>query len=336
MIIMINKLIEKIYNEVKSNNQFPIYNTTYNVLYEVLSLKYLCNKKVLNYDKIMNIDNLESINLNDENLKFKSKVNYKKLLHEIQYENLEEIIKEYITYQNNLCNILSDSNKKLIYLNIYLFDGFYYDLSGNSTYIYKYSHDNTKYLLFKLFDNILKINNEYKKINEIELSKYDELHYVGLIMKDDEIFNKIYNYIENDLKVICYTKYHCISNYRKGRFSLRYLNNVIFLPNNKSILIYAKKNNNEISIINYNDNINFEKLKKIIINNRKTKDILIKVSLTDIRKNNYRLGFRLYQLEYENKNKTINEIVDENTRLIERLERINEVVENEINFLINK
>ena len=260
---MINNLLEKIYNELKNNHQVLISDATYMVLYEILSLKYLSDQKKLSFDDIMNLDDLSTLNLDDEHLSFKQKVNYKKLLHEIQYENLEEIIKEYVNYQNLMIDLISNSNKRLVYLEPYWFDGFYYDLSGNSTYIYKYNHDNVRYLMFKLFDTVLNLNNQYKKINEIDLSEYDEFHYIETRKSfvNEKIYDEFINYINNGVKVIYYTNYRCVNNYRKGRMTLRYLKDIIFLPNNQAILKYEKKDNLEISLINYNEN-DFEKLKK--------------------------------------------------------------------------
>jgi len=338
---MINNLIKIIEQELKNNKRFYLRISVFQILYEVLSLKYLCDKKKLKYDWLMNLDNFSNLTL-DDNLKFKNDINYQMLLHEIQYENLEKIIKEFIMINNKKNNNLSISNKrKIMYFESFYLDEFYYDLEGKTVYLIKTSYDNTKYLIFKLFDKILKLKNDYQKIEDIKLSNYDEFHYYSISRKfnslpfNENIFDEISNYVVNDLKVIFYTNYYSISNYKEGRKTLKYLKNVIFIPENKSILIYDKKENDQISIINYCDN-NFQNLVKIINNNRKVKNVLIKVNIKDIQKNNYRLGFRLYQLEFETKNKTINEIVDYNSNLLKRLERINEVVEKEINILINK
>ncbi len=338
---MINNLIEKIKDELRKNKVPCMHSIVFHVLYEILSLKHLCDEKKISYDEIMKIDKLASLNLEDENLSFLLDINYKRLLHELQYESLIEIIKEYVSNKNNIFNELIFSNKKRIVLvDRYTANFFYYDLKGNTIYIINDNY-NPLYPIFMLFDKVLKINNEYKKINEIDLSNYEELHYFNMLSKyssfslDEDGLENICNYVKLGLRVILHTNYHCINNYKNGRFTLKYLKNIIFLPLDKSILIYEKKDNDDISIINFNDE-DLEKLKKIIISNRKMKDVLIKVNSKDIRLNNYRLGFRLYQLEYENKNKTINEIVDYNTRLIAKLERINEIVEKEINYLINR
>jgi len=341
--MMINNIIEKIKDELRKNMNFPIYPLMFQGLYEILSLKYLCDNNVLKYNDIMKEHDLSTLKVNDKKLVFSLNINYKKLLHEIEYENLEDMIYEYINSDKEVYNKLSLSDeRRLAFLDATIVNASYYDLEGKTTYIFKDECESSIYLIFQFFDKVLNLKNDYKHIDEVNLDDYCEIHFYRMRLKygtlnlDKKIFEEINYYVSKGLKVILYTNYSRINNYKNGNCTLRYLKNIIFLPNNKSILIYDKKENDEISIINYTVENNLEKLKKIIINNRKVKDILIKIKINDIFNNNCRLGFRLYQLEYENKNKTINEIVDYNTRLIKRLERINEVVEKEINFLINK
>ncbi len=79
-----------------------------------------------------------------------------------------------------------------------------------------------------------------------------------------------------------------------------------------------------------------DKLFDIIKSNRKIKDVLIKTNENEIRSNNCRIGFRLYQMNLETKNRGINDIVDQNTLLINRLSNINKRVEVEIDKLFNR
>ena len=103
-------------------------------------------------------------------------------------------------------------------------------------------------------------------------------------------------------------------------------------------MIFDNIESTEISIINYDkDKINsLDKLYNIIKTNRKQKDILVKTTYNELRENNLRIGFNLYQLEKENKVRDINKIIDENTRLLEQLNDINEDVENYWNKLFTK
>ena len=62
----------------------------------------------------------------------------------------------------------------------------------------------------------------------------------------------------------------------------------------------------------------------------------IKTNKNEILDNNSRIGFSLYELDKNNEIKDINKIVDENTELLEELNRINSTVEEEINKLLNR
>ncbi len=63
---------------------------------------------------------------------------------------------------------------------------------------------------------------------------------------------------------------------------------------------------------------------------------LFKTNRKEILGNNSRIGFSLYELDKNNEIKDINKIVDENTELLEELNRINSTVEEEINKLLNR
>ena len=63
---------------------------------------------------------------------------------------------------------------------------------------------------------------------------------------------------------------------------------------------------------------------------------LSKTNRKEILDNNSRIGFSLYELDKNDEIKDINKIVDENTELLEELNRINSTVEEEINKLLNR
>ena len=63
---------------------------------------------------------------------------------------------------------------------------------------------------------------------------------------------------------------------------------------------------------------------------------LFKTNRKEILDNNSRIGFSLYELDKNSEIKDINKIVDENTELLEELNRINSTVEEEINKLLNR
>ena len=111
----------------------------------------------------------------------------------------------------------------------------------------------------------------------------------------------------------------------------------IVLDNSKAYIAFKKPiEDHQVTIINTDKIKDKTKLPSIIKNNRKQKDILIKINTSDIRRNNYRIGFNLYKLEKTNVIKDINNIVDENTRYLDRLNNINVMVQREINKLLNR
>ena len=123
-------------------------------------------------------------------------------------------------------------------------------------------------------------------------------------------------------------------------YLLSYLNTVILYDEHDTFLIfkYKKGNDENVSIINYDNvkNKSLEKLHEIINNNRRQKDILTKTTITDIRRNYYRIGFKLYQNKLTPDVININDIVEDNTRLIGKLSELNSKIELEINKLINR
>ena len=79
-----------------------------------------------------------------------------------------------------------------------------------------------------------------------------------------------------------------------------------------------------------------DRLYEIIDNNRRMKDVLTKTTIKNIKENHFRIGFRLYQNKLVNDIRNINEIVDENTRLLSRLNSLNSDIAKEIDKLINR
>ena len=267
---MLNKLIYKIKDEFKKKEIPFFYDIVFQVLYEVLMVKYLCDQKEITFDDVMHDEKNTLKKLVDHDIFFLLDIDYKSLIHEIQYEDLKNIIEEFVLDKNN--NQLTISNKrKIVYMEIYSLSSFYYDIHGNTAYIVDYSERINIYRLFELFDKVLNLKNKYIENKDINNDEYEELHYYGLKSRystftlDERTCEKITDYVREGLRVILYTNYHRINNYRNASFTLKYLKNVIFLLNDESILIYEKKENDEISIINFDEENNMEKLTKIIL-----------------------------------------------------------------------
>lgn len=311
-----------------------------NTIIYLIYLKYLCETKQYTYNEIINSNKiLIDIPLIERSLNntYKNINSVNKLLQVIKDKDSKTLLLEYLNTLKKPINY-HNNNDNVLYVSFYDIPDKYYNINGNSSYLtYKEFSSSTK--IFKLFDKILGINNKYiKEISEIK--DYDYIYIYDNIPKSYiseriKLFDYILISIKQNKNIILHTSYYKISNFNEGRYIYRYISKIIIGPTD---IIFNNNNNNEISIINY-DNINDpDKLNTIIKNNRKQKDILVKITYKDLKDNNLRIGFNLYQLEKEeiDINKKINKIVDENTNYIKQLIRINDTIEQEINTLLNK
>ena len=309
----------------------------------LIHLKYLCEINVYSFEDVIINNKLYDLNKEIHRIvKYNKdiKIPINRLLLSIKNMTSKELLLELLEYLTKPL-YLHKSNDKIAYLNIESNLYNYYNPKGNATYIMKAPE---QYETFKIFDQILNITNNYIQLKDIE--KELEKHYFDYIYiydkslrfskSSDNILEKIntYRYITNN--IILTANYSKISSFREGRFIIRSIKTII-LDGKKAIIHFQKnKDNEEITIINTDNVIDNNKLLNIIKNNRKQKGILLKTTVQEIRDNNYRIGFNLYQLEKTNKVKDINKIVDENTKYLERLNTINQTVEIEINRLLNR
>ena len=169
---------------------------------------------------------------------------------------------------------------------------------------------------------------------------YDNIPRYRFIRNSDTDLYRIIQKIlcNNDINIIFHSTFKKVSNMKEARFIINYLSKVVLFDLDNTFLYFNKKDNDNVSIINYDREIinNIEKLYQIIENDRQKKDILVKTTTKNIINNYYRIGFKLYQKGIIDNKKNINEIVDENTRLIEKLSDINKNIEQEINKLMNR
>ena len=309
----------------------------------LIHLKYLCDKDIYKYEDVIEKEEIYDISLDTNRLSYhnlKSKLPINTLLLKIKKKNIKKLLLELLDYIDKPIEFNNDKDK-VLYIDLLHDIIHYYNRYGNGTYISKTSI--RLYQTFKVFDEILGINNTY--IEKQDISDYKDYDYVYIfddipkyrLNRYDNIYNDINKLIRNNKNIILYTNYSKISNFSDGRIISRYIKTII-LNNTKAIMIFNNIESTEISIINYDkDKINsLDKLYNIIKTNRKQKDILVKTTYNELRENNLRIGFNLYQLEKENKVRDINKIVDENTRLLEQLNDINEDVENYWNKLFTK
>lgn len=340
---MINSLFEKIDNFLTKEKKGTYYNNDCFLI--LLFLKNKCDKGIITYEEVIKndkyikyLDDYEYLNDFFRNKFQFIKVN--KLLSEVQYIDIKELLMDYIKNRlnNSVIYGIYPQEKKLCIPNSMAL----YDLYGKTTYIIDDERSSaSEIFLMKLFDEILNVNNKYLNMNEIILSDYDTIYYYDNEPRYKYINSKIIfddcirKFINSGLKIVVFTNYSKVNNFKAGRGILNYLSYIILSNSDKVVMIFNKVHDNNISIINY-DEKSINSLNKLITTNRKKKNVLIKVLKEDIIRNNMRIGFKLYQGDNVEEIFDINSIVDENTRLIQSLNNINDVVEKEINYLLNK
>ena len=350
---MINNLREEITRQIEKEYKYIYKFKIENTLLELLILKYYCDKQELSYQELIKKDSIKEIKIPTKNIEYIiPHIKNIRLLSLIQYENLKDLIKEYINEKTLGINIINSNEKKLcISKNIINNNTCLYDITSTTSYLFD-NIDNYKYdiAIYQFFDLVLDNDNKYLELSTLSDEALKEYKYVYIF--DNIPKYRYIKYSENDqyelikklfqknknLKVILQTNYKKISNIKDSIFILKYMSKVLLYDDIKCFIYYENKSDENISIINYNKNKikSLNRLFEIIKNNRKQKDILVKTTITDIKNNRYRIGFKLYQSNVEESIRNINEIVDENTRLIKRLSDINTEIEEEINDLINR
>lgn len=342
---MINELVKEL-TDIEKNYKIMYLGSRKNTfLAYLIYLKYLCDNNKYNYDEVINSYELypitKDISIISKRLS-KERLPINNLLLLIKDIPIKELVEDFLNYLDKKIE-LHNNQDKLLYIGFDYDIYSYYNKNGNATYLIE---ENTldNYNLFKMFDEVLGINNTYlEKTTNKNPSNYDYIYIIDntpryLTTKYNNIYINIYDYIRNNKQVVLYTNYSKISNFTTGRIIAKYLRKII-ISKNKTVMLFSNQTNTDkISIINYNkDKIkNLDKLYSIIKNNRKQKDILTKTTYQELCNNNLRIGFNLYQLEKNNEIRDINKIVDENTNYLNELNRLNEQVEKEINILLNR
>ena len=346
---MINNLYEEVKKELSKQNKYVIDNNVRWGLLVLFYLKYLCDKKKYKFEDVIRSDSIEpflSIDIPNSYYKVKykdSKLN--KLLSQIENEDLNKLIIEYINYiQKDKLNLIDDTKKKIVFTNAYNLIN--YDKLGKTTYI-SYNDDLSKIGLktYQLFDEMLKVKNKYlSNIEDAKVDKntliylYDDI--IGYRYRQTEyIISKIYSYVVKNRKtsIILETEYKRIAKL-KYESDYSFLNKVLIMKNSDTVYLYFNyKKSDLISIIMYDEEKikSIDKLKEKLLKDRRQKDVLIKVSREEVKSNSGRIGFKIYQ-DKDEKKRTIQKIVDENSYLTDKLSKINDIIKEEINKLINK
>ncbi len=310
----------------------------------LIYLKYLCDKKDYSYDDVIENERLyeimpDIIRMNRYFLK-EDKLPVNRILIQLRKYNIKDLLLEFLSYVHKPIYLHEDKDK-IAYLNIESNLFSFYHEKGNATYYMK-SIDASRYEIFKVFDEILGIHNDYVVDQELKVEDFNYVYIFDDIPRfrknsnKENIFDQVRRYMLHNENVVLITNYNKISSFREGRFLARGIQTILLDHLNATIHFKDQSDKKEITIINHNQIKDSNQLKRIIKNNRKQKGVLLKITLDDLIENHYRIGFHLYELEKTHVIKDINKIVDENTYYLERLNHINEKVEKEINKLLNR
>ena len=338
------ELIEFIEKNLRSKFNYVTATRVHSEIIELFKLKYCCDQKILTYEEVIRGEDL-SIPDNEEipfNIRIHLQENIKGLAL-IQYDDLKSLLLEYLNEKEAVLDIF-EKGPRLCIANSY--KSSVYDINGNTTYVVDtFSRFTTELNDFKFYDLVLGNNNKYLKFNEINYDEYQDVLIcdetpVYLYKKNavnSEIISLIGNLVTKGKNVVLKTTFKKISNMRDFRLRLKYLSQIILLED-IAYLYFKHKEDGNVSIIDYNkDKIeSLEKLMQIIKNNNEENNILVKTTVEEIKNNNYRIGFKLYQDGQEFEKRNINTIVDENTRLIDRLKDYDSRIAQEIDRLINR
>lgn len=344
---MLNSFIDEVKKQVQIEFKYASERMINDQLISLFVLKYYCDNGKYSYQELMMTDEMKDVLFPIDGIQDKIySTKCTKLLALIQYANLKELIKEYISDRNIEINSISRNEKKICVATE--LEKKTYDITGNTIYIVdKFNVSNYQIAIYKFLDKVLGVNNKYLKYEEALKEEYDTVYIYDNMPRYRFIKNSnndVYLFIrtilncQSNKKVILHTDFKKISNMKEARYLVAHLSKVILYDDKNTLVYFEKKANQQVSIIDYNrDKIkSIEQLNKIIEHDRKRKDVLVKTTVQDIKNNYYRIGFKLYQNNVVESVRNINEIVDENTSLINQLSSINKDIEQEINRLINR
>ena len=276
----------------------------------LIYLKYLCDQNVYDYEEVFMNENLYEITYDIQYLNHwlkEDKLPIHTVLRNYRDIDIKELIMDFIQYMEKPISFHKE-NDSVLYLNFNTTNIYsYYNLLGNGIYVMNSTYQNN-FNVFKMFDEVLEIHNQYIIEDEFHLFKesYDYIYFYSVLprYKISHTYNEYFfmkKYIQKTKYFVLYTKYSLISNFSKGISIAKYIK-MILLEENKATILFDKlqdPENSEISIIQYHkDKIkDSDYLKKVIQNNRKLKDILVKTNYKELLNNNLRIGFKLYQLQ---------------------------------------
>jgi hypothetical protein len=313
---------------------------------EMLYAKYLIEiKNITTYNNITENDidyfykKIYKMNLNKQCLKYK----FTEKLNLLKYrdKDLKSLVNKFLTNnydkKNNILNLFfnkDDSVLSIFYR--FKFKNYYFNKIKSDFKLIK--PDELLYDRFKMFNDILNVECNISD----NFESYDKIYIDYEISYTDK--NEIMDYVskffplENvERTVYLKTKYKNI--YKLDSIIVEFLLDKVIILNkndeNSDVILVFKQNydQHDITIGNV-DNYNQEQIKNIL--EEKTEDYIVKVSPKTVIENNCLIGFNVYKTPLTKKTRKIYDMVDANTKLTNKLLKINNVIEEEFNNLLTK
>lgn len=341
------------------------------IYFLLLYIKYLCDKKEknFNYPSIIQMENInpllsllpEEKIIKDYYEKRLKDTAVHKILATIQYNDIKELVLEFLEKQRDSVSLFPafcEHDSSIVYL--WTDDNFanYDVIHPNVTYVMEsYVSRVNYYSEFQLLDEMLGFQRTYvDKLSDVALENVDVLfiHDMVPIYRFSKNVKGIVESLEDILQKNCKTikrvvlqvAYRKIAIFSSNYLLKHWLSKVVFFQDNKMPDVYMEfqflnlmeNKDKQISLLLLDEKTekDIPKLKKILQANRNKKDTLIKIKTDDVLENNHRIGFKMYALDNKLEIKEINDIIDENTELIQSLEQLNKKIAEEVNKLIVK
>ena len=317
--------LETLKEALKANNK--LYSER--ALLYLIILKYKCDQGEYNIEDIINSFIVDDLSYLIRNTRDTAGIN--KCLANVKDLNPKEALLELLSDIKNRSKIKIPNNS--IIANINDNDINYYDPTGNSAYVEKaYSIERNELKTFNLMDEILEIHNTYLSIEDIyKKNNYDYLYIPSLSFSFDynyklNILDIINDNINNYKEIVLIPRANKVLNFTKGKNLIKYLNKIIFKYNAELHFINKKENNN-INIIVYH-------YPNLLLNKEEPEKEEFIITEEEVKENHYRLGYQIYKLSKSPRNST-SVIQEENERYISQVERLNELIKEDLEKLFN-
>lgn len=318
----------------------------------LLYLKFKCNEKGIT--DFTNQEKLKTI-ISDDKLSiyaFFFEHELHELLIHLQNSNIQELLNDFIPEVDynqfeKIDNLFIYKKDKVVYL--------YKELVYANRLVIGQT-DSSNLLLTKIYNMIDEMKGRerifYNKLDNVNLKEFDTIvivdneppyRYISSPNDFIDIISEIFLSVrEFKGRIILKTSYSNISIIKKNYLIRNYLSKAILYENsniNDAILIFSntdKPDKTSIIMINKDIEDDYNQIKKIIDEDVPDNSCLIRIDPEVIISNNSRIGFKMYLANKTEEVKSINDIIDENTIITEKITRLNKKIQQEMDKLISK